>query len=161
MKSQQRIVNLALACLLVGTSGAALAQTVTCVAGNIENTTVERIVIDGRSCYIHNVIVTGTVEVTNSEKLIMIDNEVTGTVRIQGGRDVLLVSNRARSIVVRNNDDVTALLNGARKSIVVSNNDKALVKRNIAVITISCRNNRRLDAFENEAADVDCRAFGQ
>jgi hypothetical protein len=133
-----------------------------CLGGTIENTSVDEIIVDGRSCYINNVNVTGNIVVTNSEELIMVRNNVVGNIRVLGGRDATLVANTSESnIVVSRNEKALLVLNVAAQTIRVNGNvRKATVKRNGAGLLILCRNNGRLDAFENEAPDVECRALG-
>ena len=161
MKALKWLVSVATVCLLVGASGTAMA--VDCEGGTIENTDVPEITIDGRSCFINEVIVQGNVLVTNSEDLIMIKNDVQGDIRVFGGRNATLVANTTKvgNIVVSRNEDATLALNVAAQTIRVNGNvRKATVKRNGAGLLILCRNNGRLDAFENEAADVECRSLG-
>ena len=57
MKSLKLFVSVATMCLLVGASSTAMA--VGCPTGAIENQTVAEITIDGRSCFINEVIVQG------------------------------------------------------------------------------------------------------
>jgi hypothetical protein len=165
MKSLKLFVSVATLCLLVGASGTAMA--VDCLGGAIEGTEgepleVDEITVDGRSCFINDVIVAGNVVVTNSEDLVMIDNDVRGRIRVIGGRNATLVGNEAANIVVSQNETATLALNRARRTIRVNGNvRKATVKRNFAIIAIICRNNGRLDSFENESTgDVECRALG-
>ena len=161
MKSLKWLVSVATMCLLVGVSSTAMA--VNCLGGTIENQDVAEIIVDGRSCYINNVNVAGNVVVTNSEDLIMVRNNVGGDIRILGGRNATLVANTTTvegNIVVSRNETAILVLNVAAQTIRVINNDKATVKRNVAALLILCRRNGRLDAFENEAADVECRSLG-
>jgi hypothetical protein len=161
MKSLKMLVSAATVCLLVGASGTAMA--VNCLGGTIENQDVADITVDGRSCYINNVNVAGNVVVTNSEDLIMVRNNVVGSIRVIGGRNATLVANTTSegSIVVSRNETATVVLNIAAQTIRVNGNvRKATVKRNGAGVAIICRNNGRLDAFENEAGDVECRSLG-
>ena len=160
MKSLKLFVSVATVCLLVGASSTAMA--VGCPTGAIENQTVAEITVDGRSCFINEVIVQGNVLITNSEDLIMIKNTVDGDIRIFEGRNATLVANTATvgNIVVTGNEDATLALNIAGQTIRVNRNGgKAIVKRNAAPLIV-CRNNDRLDAFENEAAELRCRSLG-
>jgi uncharacterized protein YoxC len=160
MKSLKLFVSVATVCLLVGASSTAMA--VGCPTGAIENQTVAEITVDGRSCFINEVIVQGNVLVTNSEDLIMIKNNVQGDIRVIGGRNATLVANitEVGNIVVSRNEDATLALNVAARTIRVNGNGgKAIVKRNAAPLIV-CRNNDRLDAFENEAAELRCRSLG-
>ena len=161
MKALKWLVSVATVCLLVGASGTAMA--VDCEGGTIENTDVPEIIVDGRSCYINNVNVAGNVVATNSEDLIMVRNNVGGDIRVLGGRNATLVANTTTvesDIVVSRNETAILVLNVAAQTIRVINNDKATVKRNGAGLAIVCRRNGRLDAFENEAASVECRSLG-
>ena len=166
MKSLKLFVSVATVCLLVGASGTAMA--VNCADGIIESTEeepleVDEIIVDGRSCYINNVNVLGNVIVTNSEDLIMVRTNVVGNIRVLGGRNATLVANTTSegSIVVNRNESAILVLNVAARTIRVNRNvKKATVKRNGAGLAIICRGNGRLDAFENEAADVECRSLG-
>ena len=160
MKLQKLLVSVATVCLLVGASSTAMA--VGCPTGAIENQTVAEITVEGESCFINEVIVQGDVLVTNSEDLIMIKTTVQGDIRVIGGRNAALVGNTAKvgSIVVSRNEDANVVLNVAAQTIRVNGNGgKAIVKRNAAPLIV-CRNNDRLDAFENEAAELRCRSLG-
>jgi len=162
MKSLKLFVSVATMCLLVGASGTAMA--IDCVGGVIANQEVDQITVDGEDCIISNVTVTGDIEVTNSDVLVMVSNNVVGNIRVLRGGDVTLAANTttAGNIVVRRNSKATVVLNDALAgSIVVAGTiNKAEVNRNFALFTILCRRNGRLDAFENEAGDVECRSLG-
>ncbi len=162
MKTLKLFVSVATMCLLVGVSSTAMA--VGCPGGTIENQTVaEDIIIDGQSCVINEVLVQGNVLVTNSEDLVMVKNTVEGNIRVFGGRNATLVANTTKvgNIVVSGNETANVALNVAARTIRVNGNaQKATVKRNGAGVAIVCRNNGRLDAFENEAPDVECRSLG-
>ena len=162
MKSLKLFVSVATMCLLVAASGTAMA--VDCADGIIANQEVEQITVDGEDCIISNVTVTGDIEVTNSDELVMVSNNVVGNIRVLRGGDVTLAANTttAGNIVVRRNSKATVVLNDALAgSIVVAGTiNKAEVNRNFALFTILCRRNGRLDAFENEAGDVECRSLG-
>ena len=162
MKSLKLFVSVATVCLLVAASGTAMA--VDCAGGVIANQEVDQITVDGENCIISNVTVTGDIEVTNSDELVMVSNNVVGNIRVLRGGDVTLAANTttAGNIVVRRNSKATVVLNDALAgSIVVAGTiNKAEVNRNFALFTILCRRNGRLDAFENEAGDVECRSLG-
>jgi len=162
MKSLKLFVSVATVCLLVGASGTSMA--VDCAGGVIANQEVDQITVVGENCIISNVTVTGDIEVTNSDELVMVSNNVVGNIRVLRGGDVTLVANTttAGNIVVRRNARAKVELNNALAgSIVVAGTiNKATVNRNFAVVTILCRRNGRLDAFENEAGDLECRALG-
>ena len=163
MKTQKLLFIVVIGCLLVGASGTAMA--IGCLGGVIANQDVDQITVDGEDCIISNVTVTGDIEVNNSDELVMVSNNVVvGNIRVLRGGNATLVANTttAGNIVVRRNARATVVLNNALAgSIAVAGTiNKADVNRNFALLTIVCRNNRRLDAFENEAGDLECRALG-
>jgi len=173
MKIQKILVSAAIVCLLVGASGAAMAVN-TCEDGVIAGTEevpleVDEIKIDGRSCFVNNVIVSGDVTVTNSEDFAMIDSAVKGSVRVLGCRNAIVVGNNVGSfesaetvtnLLVSRNDHAWVMLNIVSNVLAVNLNSKADVKKNAAAILL-CAGNRRLDSFENEAAEQNCQALGQ
>jgi hypothetical protein len=167
MKNQKLLISVAIVCLLVGASGAAMALE-TCAEGILQGTEEEPlvvegdIIIDGRSCFINDVIVNGNVTATNSEDLTMIDNQVNGDVRVTGGRDAIVTLNTVKgNLLVRRNERALVVLNVASQIIWVNRTiKKATVKKNAAAIAIVCNENGRLDAFENEAPEVECHALG-
>jgi hypothetical protein len=131
-----------------------------CPNGAIENIEVDEIIISSKSCFINRVIVKGDIVAVDSEDLMILNSEVGGRVRLLAGRNAILVGVKALGhITARNNEYANLTLNGAR-SIRVINNRKAIVKRNVALGVVQCRGNRRLDAFENEGAEINCRALG-
>jgi hypothetical protein len=158
MKSLKWLISVATACLLVGASGMAMA--VDCSEGAIENIPVAEITLNGQSCFINNVTVEGDIVAVNSEEVTILNGSVGGRVRLIGGRNATMVGVAVvGNITARSNERANLALNGA-SNIRVINNDKAVIKRNGALGIIQCRGNRRLDAFENEAAEVRCRALG-
>ena len=158
MKSLKLLVSVATVCLLVGVSGTAMA--VDCDSGVIENTTVDNITINGKSCLIKDVVVEGDLTSIYGEEVAVIDGSVGGRVQLVGGRDATMVGVTVTgNILVRNNERALVALNIAR-NIRIINNGRAVVKRNGAAIAIVCRGNGRLDSFENEAPEVQCRALG-
>jgi hypothetical protein len=182
MKIQKILVSAAIVCLLVGASGAAMAVD-TCENGVIAGTDeapleVDEIKIDGRSCFVNNVIVSGDVTVTNSEDFAMIDSVVKGSVRVLGCRNAIVVNNYVGSfesaetvgsfesaetvtnLLVSRNEHAWVMLNIVSNVLAVNLNSKADVKKNAAAILL-CVGNRRLDSFENEAAEQNCQALGQ
>jgi hypothetical protein len=180
MKTQKLIVIAAIVCLLVGASGAAIAQEA-CAEGILSGTEEESlvvdgdIIIDGRSCFINNVNVSGDVTVTNSEDLSMVDNRVAGNVRITEGRNVTIIGNTIggdidsgdpfafSDLVVSNNRRAAIYLNIVTDTIAVINNNKAEIKKNVS-FNLFCFQNRRLDENRNETANLaggveDCKNF--
>ena len=158
MKSLKLLASVATACLLVGASSAAMA--VGCLTGSIEDVTVDEIIIDGRSCFIHDVIVQGNIDVRNTEEITIVDSEVGGSVLLRSNRFAsMLGTNVTGNILTRRNERVQLALNIAQ-GIWVGANRKAVIKRNVGRIAIVCQNNDRLDAFENEAPEMRCRSLG-
>lgn len=132
---------------------------VDCATGNLIGQEVDEVVINGQTCYMERLFVTGDVTIIDSEDVTMFRVNVGGTIRVIGGSNALLVANGAQGIAVRNNEYVNLVTNVAVRNIRVINNLKANVKKNAAA-TLLCRDNLRLDAFENEAAVNRCRALG-
>ena len=99
MEYQKLFLSAATGCLLLGASGgAALAQEedVTCESGIINNETVNNITVDGRSCFVSETIVLGSVTVTNSPTFAMSNNTVHGSVSVTGDGDENVLINRTR-----------------------------------------------------------------
>ncbi len=170
MKTQKLIVIVAIVCLLVGASSAAMA--VDCAGGVIQGTEeepleVDEIVIDGQSCFVNNVIVTGDVTVADSEDFTMIDCNVRGNAKVTQSREVIIFGTTFgvvegettnSNLLVINNDRVYVLINIVTGSMFVNTNLKADVKKNAVVGNLLCRDNQRLDSFENEVGgESQCR----
>jgi len=167
MKSQKLLIGAATACLLVGTSGAAMA--VDCAGGIISFQEVDEIVINGQPCFIQDVVVTGDVTVTDSPDVDMIDVEVGGTVLVTGTvenaelnatlvrTDVfagnLLIDGQATAIVVGN------ILRGGggpeSGDLLVNNNVAAIVRSNVVVGDLGCTDNLELDENFNRVYGTD------
>ena len=171
MKSQKLLVIAAIVCLLVGASGTAMA--VSCLGGIMEGTQetpleVDEIVVAGRSCFVHNVIVLGDVTVNNSEDFTMLDSSIKGDVLVTQSGAVIIAGNTVgvvegdiatnSNLVVRSNDRAWVLLNLITGSARVDFNSKADVKKNAVSFNLLCRENRRLDSIQNEVGGVEqCR----
>ena len=179
MKSQKLIVIVAIVCLLVGASGAAMARN-DCPDGSITGGTYDVIVINEFvSCSIVGVYVTGRVLVRNADQFTMIGSLVNGNVRVINAVSAALVDNQVngnlvargnrfssvlRNIVldgnIRVNDDsceqeqVVSVLQNlvSGGSLQVNCNEKADVKDNkVTDGDITCRDNDRLDSKDNDA----------
>jgi len=171
MKTQKLIVIAAIVCLLVGASSAAMA--VNCDGGVIQGTRetpleVDEIVIDGQSCFVKDVIVTGDVTVTDSEDFVMIDVKVLGNARVTHGQEAIIFASTFgvvegdpatnSNLLVKNNARVYVLVNIVTGSMFVNTNFKADVKKNAVAGNLLCSGNQRLDSFENEVAgESECR----
>ena len=60
---------------------------VACLTEFIRNVTVDEIIIvNGQNCIIHDVIVIGNIEFTNTEAVTIVDSEVSGNVRFLSNR---------------------------------------------------------------------------
>jgi len=105
MKPLKLLVSIATVCLLVGASSAAMA--VGCPTGAIEDITVAEIIIDGKSCFIHDVIVQGNIIVTNTEEVTIVDSEVSGSVQLLSSRNATMVGTRVTgNILARKNERI-------------------------------------------------------
>ena len=109
MELQKLLINAAATGLLAGASATAMA--VDCATGNLIGQTVEEVVINGQSCYMEDLIVSGDVIVIDSEDLTMVQVNAGGRIRVLGGGNALLVANTARGIVVRNSEYVNLVTN--------------------------------------------------
>jgi len=101
MKSQKLLVIVAISCLLVGASGAAMAQpNNTCPLGVILGEVVVGNLTVGGDCYVSGAIITGNVIVSNAraDVFVMYDVVVNGRVKVTGGSAVIY-----RSVVVGRN----------------------------------------------------------
>ncbi len=180
MKSQKLIVSVAIACLLFGAPGVAMALD-TCEGGVIEppegeeTITVDEIILDGEDCFVKDVIVTGDVIVSNSEDFNLIDCEVKGNVKVTSSRAVIILGNSVGiagggeegegeegegengDLTVANNERVWLLANINTGSTRVIRNLIAVVKANAATFNLLCRRNVRLDEARNRAgAEEEC-----
>ena len=180
MKSQKLIVIVAIVCLLVGASSAAMARN-DCPDGSITGGTYDEIVINEFvSCSIVGVYVTGRVLVRDADQFTMMGSLVEGNVRVINTVSAALVDNQvvggnlvargnAFSSVLRNvvpggsirvNDEtckreqeVSVLQNlVSGGSLQVNCNETADVKDNkVTNGNITCRDNDRLDSKDNDA----------
>ena len=152
MKSQKLLIGAATACLLVGTSGAAMA--VGCPTGRIMFKTVPEIVIDGEACFIYAVTVEGNVTVTNSPVLNMSFTDVGGSVKVQEGENVtvLVVDILKGDLVVSGYEGAAVVGNELDEgNLNVENNVGAAVSRNKVNGNITCTGNGELEATGNRA----------
>jgi hypothetical protein len=105
MKTQKLIVIAAIICLLVGVSGAAMAET-PCPGGSIVGGTYDEIVItEFVSCSVVSVHVTGRVLVRGADQFTMMGSLVNGNVRVINTVSAALVDNQVNggNLVARGN----------------------------------------------------------
>ncbi len=170
----QKLLSIATGSLLLGASGAALAQTVnTCPEGRIIFETVDEIVIDGQPCLVYETVVAGKIQVTNSPQFEITFSEAGGPVTIQGrgataadSENVTVSSTEVLSGNIEVTDFESALVLGNRVSngnLKVNNNLGAVVVRNAVggvppeSGNIECTGNTELDARGNRATgEVNC-----
>jgi hypothetical protein len=180
MKIQKLYVSLATACLLVGVSGAAMAQEEppptpvvdTCDDGSIWLTAVDEIVVDGRSCAILDVLVTGNVTATGGSTISLISSRVGGDVTVTGAGNAIIVNNQLYNGVLRVEGNQTAIVQannvdrGSRNnsdiedttpggSILVNQNQDATVQGNTVGRNIQCQGNGSLQSAGNIANGID------
>ena len=153
---------------LVTTQGPVVAQTLDCAEGIIQGAKddlliVDEIIIDGRSCVVAFVAVSGDVIVTNSENFVLDDSFVGGSVQVQNGRNVTITGNdigerdtgTLSELIVKNNENALVILNSVFTAIRVSKNSIAIVIANLTPF-LNCKNNGRLEERANEAEGGDC-----
>jgi hypothetical protein len=156
MKSLKLFVSVAIVCLLVGASGAAMAVE-ECLDGILEGEIVDDIIIENRSCVIDDATVTGTIQVTNAEEITIIGSKVSGRVLVQQSRYATVAGNKfERNLVVRNNETAIVAANRAPgRKIRVNSNFTATVKKNVSDVLI-CKGNTRLNSVRNQNNEEDC-----
>jgi hypothetical protein len=181
MKTQKLLVIVAIVCLLVGASGAAMARN-DCPDGSITGGTYDEIVInEDVSCSVVGVYVTGRVLVRDADHFTMMGSLVNnGNVRVINTETAILVDNQVDNgnLVTRDNAFSSVLRNvvsdgnirvigdggnDAPEVLVLQNlvfngnlrvdgNDKADVKENkVRNGDITCRENDKLDSIDNDA----------
>jgi hypothetical protein len=181
MKTQKLLVIVAIVCLLVGASGAAMARNDCGPDGTLTGGVYDEIVINEHvSCYVLGVVVLGDVRVRNADQFTMMGSIVNGNLGVTNTVSAALADNHVNegNIVTRDNRFSTILRNvvsggnirvigdgtdDAQEAAVVQNlifvgnlgvhgNEKADVKENkVTEGDITCRNNDRLDSKDNDA----------
>ena len=164
MKLHKLFLSAATVGLLLGGSGAAMAQVVDdCADGFIIGEQVDEIQIDGVACHIEEVLVNGNVTVTNSPALTMIDVEVKGSVSATGPAGQTGRVSMTRVDSFGGNIDVTGhagaivsacITRGGGEAadngnMTVSNNTGAIIYSNVVVGDLTCTGNTQQDAFFN------------
>ena len=178
MKTQKLLVIVAIVCLLVGASSAAMARN-DCPDGSITGGTFEEIVINEfESCKVVGVYVTERVIVNGADQFTMIGSLVNGNVRVINTKSAALLDNHVDggNLVARDNTFSTVLRNivlggtirviddsGELEAQVLQNlifngnlrvngHERADVKENkVTDGDITCSDNDRLDSKDNDA----------
>ena len=166
MKVHKLFMIVATGGLLVGASGAAMAQTVDdCADGIIVGESVDGIAFDARACHIEDVLVNGNVTITNSPAIEMLDVEVKGGVSVTGGggRTTLTrVDAFGGNIDLSGLGFVTVIGNITQRggeaadsgNLTINNNASAFVQANVVAGNLTCSGNTTLREFFN-------RVFGE
>jgi len=167
MKNQKLFVSAAIVCLLVGASGAAMAELNGCGDGVLLGETFDsglRITGD-EPCVIISSTIQGDIRVINLPYVLLLNNKVGGIIRVDGNAGIGVANVIANTvlggnIVVRDVEFANVLENDTvTGNIRVNDNVKAFVQKNIAAQNLRCRRNTDLEAFFNFAADpenLDC-----
>jgi hypothetical protein len=165
MKTQKLVVIAAIVCLLVGASGAAMAEG--CGDGVLlgERFAGTLRVTDESSCTIIGSTIGGDLRIINVDNVLLINNTVNGMIRVDGqDREANSIANVIENtvysgkLVVR--DYVTAnvigneTLNIDEGNIRVVRNVSAFVQQNIASRDLVCRGNTAVDASYNVALGI-------
>jgi len=136
------------ACILIGTSNAAIAAG--CKGGYIEGQELDSLNLDGKTCFVVNTIIDGDVKVKNSEGFFLIDSVVRGDVKVTQGDETYISRNTiGKDLTVDRMDHAIVVLNIVDGNTGILGNDKADVKGNVFLINLFCDNNRRLDELKN------------
>jgi hypothetical protein len=163
MKFSNLFVSALTGCLLVGASGAAIAEN-TCESGFITGVVEEDIVISGgplAGCDINGATVRGNIIATGADVNIQF-TDVSGVIRLVDGDTAVISGSTATRIRVARNKAAFLLGNVVNERIVVNRNQIARVKKNLAVDLIRCRFNEDLRASYNTvgpAGTEECGAF--
>jgi hypothetical protein len=188
MRFQRLLLGTAIACLVVGASGAAMARN-DCPGGAIVGGVVDEIVINVfESCSIVGVLVTDRIRITGADDINIVNSSIRGDARVRETRAVTVVGNLVSggNLVARDNLDVsvannvvqggsilvtddreeqTVLVQGNtvdRGNLRVNGNERAEVTDNsVTDGDIVCKDNDRIDAKDNSArgGKVDCSRF--
>lgn len=157
----------AIVCLLVGASGAAMAELNGCGDGLLINETFDgnlRITGD-EPCAIIGSTIAGNIRVINLPYVVLINNKVGGRIRVDGNAKIGTANVIANTVltgnlVVRDVEFANVIENETvTGSIRVVDNINALVQKNLSAQKLNCRRNTDLEAFFNFAADpenLDC-----
>ena len=159
MKTQKLIVIAAIACLLVGASGAALAED--CAEGFLTGTINESVVVNGTPCVISDAVVSGNIEIENADNATVVGSQLSGNLKVVNSGVVAIVGNAVRkNIRIRRNEVAVVVGNVSLRNLVVNRNLKALVKQNGALLSIRCVEGQgELDArFNNTEGEEECPA---
>ena len=159
MEFQKWFLSATTGCLLLGASGAALAEDSTCVGGIINNRTVDNVTVNGTSCFISETKVNGNITVTNSPLFVMTNDRVLGTIAItgaeagEGSGQVLLYDVNSFNDVSVNGVGLVWFFNnrvvggdgvagGEARNVVFENNtDEVEIFNSIVDGNLSCMNN--------------------
>jgi len=157
MKSLKLFVSVAIVCLLVGASGAAMADE-DCASGYLTGYIEGNIIIpEGGTCYIEAAIVVGHVKASFA-KDVTVRAKVRGSIVIRDSELANVGNSTATRIVLKRNKVAFVGNSTAQKSIRVNENILAVVKVNYAGKDFICKNNQQLKASRNQAEFTeDCK----
>lgn len=151
---------------LLATDRAVLAQGLdreTCEDGVIQGTEEEHlevrsITVNGRSCAVLNVNVSGDVIVNNGGTFLMQDSRVDGFILVENTATAGFAGNKINDLEVRNSGQVFVVLNSAIPfgQIELVDYATAQVIANAAAVLI-CTGPGQLNASQNETGYEDCR----
>jgi len=189
MKTQKLLVIVAIVCLLVGASSAAMARN-DCPDGYLVGGTFEEIKIDEEnvSCEILGVNVTGSVVVKGAGHITIKGSLINGNLRVIGAANAFIVDNQVEGnkLVSKNNTISTVLRNVVRSGsikVVDSRCDQtdqveviqnlvfggslsvectqraAVIENNVKDGSIECSDNETLISRDNYAESLSCSAF--
>ena len=161
MKSLKLLVGATAVCVLVGTSGIAMAQTVdNCDSGSIWLRVVDEVVVEGRSCAIVNSLISGNITTRGGQTISVTSSRVGGDVTITGAERAIVTGNLLYYGALTTNDNGTAIVQNniaEGGSVVVNRNQDAKVQGNVAANKVRCVDNVSLKSAANVAKNaVEC-----
>ena len=154
MKYEHILLAAVAAFSLLAAPGSAMAVD-NCEDGVIQDETVRDISVGyGQRCFIIGVKVLGSIVVSDSPAIVIVETDVEDTLAVDNSNVVVLVNNRVQKgrMVVKDSDQVMIRDNDADTAIKAVRNISATVTRNEADRMI-CRNNTELVAFLNRGRD--------
>lgn len=161
MKSLRLLVGATAACVLVGASGIAMAQTVdNCDGGSMWLRVVDEVVVEGKSCAIVDCFISGNITATGGQTVSVTSSRIGGDVTITGAGNAFVTGNLLYygALTINDNENAIVQSNVAQGgSIVVNRNLDAKVEGNVAANKVRCTDNVSLQSAANVAKNaVQC-----
>ena len=161
MKPQKLLLGAATAFMLVGASGAAMADN-TCLGGFLGGVIDDDVTITAaNSCVIQEATVNGDITASGAANVSILRSTASGNILIEESRIAAVVLSAAKNIRLLRNDVAIASASIANKWLRVNRNNIASVKQNGAVLGIVCLNNGEFEAARNNTeGEEECNEAG-